>query len=284
MSLLQQKIAQLRANRGKSSLFWGGVNRLAPRCGRVFAYVPSAVHVCGGAVKGGKICLRLKSDDDPACKGHETGPVKVEDGTMYVRAAKGATLTSVYDSFSLSATKISQDLLDFLVNATVDDLAGVGPTSVSAFVQEHGCLNLGDMKEAQEANTAGANIPTMTPAKRRKDLESPNGTFSTLSDAVALIKDEILVVERHIESLGTGSSVGTRAREAEDNGDGNAVQIALEDLQTRVDHLTTLSVMTGESLSTLAETVVENRVEEDALQIRNVNRILALETSLGTRD
>ena len=62
------------------------------------------------------------------------------------------------------------------------------------------------------------------------------------------------------------------------------MQIALEDLQTHVDHLTTLSLMAGESLSTLAETVVENRVEEDALQIRNINRILALETSLGKRD
>ena len=167
----------------------------------------------------------------------------------------------------MSATKISQDLLDFLVNALVEDLAGVRPTSAFAFIQEHGCLNLEDMKEAQEANTAGANIPTMTPAKRRKDLESPNGTFSTLSEAVALLKDEILVVVGHVKSLGTGSSVGSRAREAEDNSDGNTVQIALEDLQTRVDHLTTLSVMAGESLSTLAETVVENRVEEDALQI-----------------
>ena len=58
----------------------------------------------------------------------------------------------------------------------------------------------------------------------------------------------------------------------------------LEDLQTGVDHLTTLSVMAGETLSTLAETVVENRVEEDALQIRNVNHILAVETALGTYD
>ena len=113
MSLLQQKIAQLRANRGKSSLFpdspggLGGGNPLAPRCGRVFAYVPSASHVCGGAVKGGKICLRLKSEDDPACKGHEPGSVKVEDGTMYVHAAKGPTLTTMYDSYSLSATTIS---------------------------------------------------------------------------------------------------------------------------------------------------------------------------------
>ena len=287
-SLLQQRLAQLRANRGKSSLFpespggFGGVDPLAPRCGRVFAYVPSAAHVCGGAVKGGKICLRLKSDQDAACKGHEQGQVKVEDGTVYVRAAKGPTLTSVYDSYALSAAKISQDLLDFLVNASVEDLDGVGPTSTFAFVQEHGCLNLEDMKEAQEANTTGASVPTMTPAKRRKDLESPNGTFSTLTDAVSLLKDEIAVVEAHVDSL--GNSVGARASEAEDNKDGRAGQIALEDLQTRVDHLTTLGLMTGESLSTLAETVVENRVEEDALQIRNVNRILALETSLGTRD
>ena len=158
----------------------GGVNPFAQRCGRVFAYVPSVAHMCGGAVKGGKIFLRLKSDDNPACKGHEPGPVKVEDGTLYLRAAKGPTVTSVYDLHSLSATKVSQNLLDFLVNATVEDLAGVAPTSVFAFVQEHGCLNLGDMKEAQEANTAGARLPTMTPAKRRKDLESPNGTLSTL--------------------------------------------------------------------------------------------------------
>ena len=34
----------------------------------------------------------------------------------------------------------------------------------------------------------------------------------------------------------------------------------------------------------LAKTVVENRVEEDALQIRNVNWILALETSIGQCD
>ena len=85
-------------------------------------------------MKGGKICLRLKSDDDPACKGHEPGPVKVGDGTLYLRAAKGPTLTSVYDSHSLSAAKISQDLLNFLVNTTVEDLAYLGPTSVFAFV------------------------------------------------------------------------------------------------------------------------------------------------------
>ena len=291
MSLLQQRLAQLRANRGKSSsLFpdslWGlgGVNPLAPHCRRVFAYVPSAAHMCGGAVKGGKICLRLKSDEDPACKGHEPGPVKVEDATVYLRAAKGPTLTSVYDSHSLAAGKLSQDLLDFLVNATVEDLADVGPTNVFAFVQEHGCLNLGDLKEAQEAHATGASLPTMTPAKRRKDLESPNGTFSTLLDALDLLKEEISVVMSHVESLGEGSSVESRAKEAEDNGDTKAVEIALEDLQTRVDHLTTLSVLAGESLSTLAETVVENRFEEDAVQIRNVNRILAVETSLGKRD
>ena len=195
----------------------------------------------------------------------------MEDGTTYMRAAKWPTLISVYDLYSLSATKISQDFLDFLVNTTVEDLAGVGPTSAFAFVQEHGCLNLGDMKEAQEANTTGASIPTMTPAKRRKDLESPNGRFSTLLDAVALLKDEILVMVGQIKTLGAGSSVGSRAREAEDNGDRNTVQIALEDLHTCMDHLITLSVMAGESLSTLAETVVENRVEEDALQIQNMN-------------
>ena len=120
MSYLQQKLAKLRANRGKSSLFpdspggLGGVNPLAPCCGWVFAYVPSASHMCGGAVKGGKICLWVKSDEDPACKSHELGSMKVEDGTMYVCAAKGPTLTTVYDSYSLSAAKISQDLLDFL--------------------------------------------------------------------------------------------------------------------------------------------------------------------------
>ena len=51
-----------------------------------------------------------------------------------------------------------------------------------------------------------------------------------------------------------------------------------------MDHLTTLSVMAGETLSTLAETIVENRVEEDTLHIRNVNRILALETAVRKRD
>ena len=111
----------------------------------------------------------------------------------------------------MSATKISQDLLDFLVNALVEDLAGVGPTSAFAFDQEHGCVNLEDIKEAQEASTAGASVPTMTPAKRRKDLESPSGIFSTLPDAVSLLKDEILVMMGHVESLGNGSSVGSRA-------------------------------------------------------------------------
>ena len=290
-SLLQQRLARLRASRGKSSSLFpdspgglGGVNPLAPRCGRVFAYVPSAVHVCGGSVKGGKICLRTKSDDDPACKGHEPGLVKVEDGTLYVRAAKGPTLTSVYDSYTLSAAKLSQDLLDFLVEATVEDLREIGPTGIFAFIQEHGCLNLSDFKDAQDADTAGARLPTMTPAKRKKDLESPNGTFSNLTDAMALLKEEVRIVMSHVESLGVGSSVGSRAEEVPENEEGNAVKIALEDLQTRVDHLTTLSVLAGESLGTLAETVVENRVEEDALQIRLVNRILALETSLGRRD
>ena len=290
MSYLQQKLAQLRANRGKSSLFpespggLGGGNPLAPRCGRVFAYVPSAAHVCGGAVKGGKICLRVKTDDDPACKSHAPGEIEVQDGTLFVRAAKGPSLTTVYDSYSLSAAKLSQDLLDFMVNASVEDLGDLGPTGVFAFVQEHGCLNLSDMRDAQKADAAGANLPTMTPAKRKQDLESPNGTFATLTDAVSLLKDEVKVVMDHVESLGVGSSVSSRADEAEDSGDGNAPTIALEDLQTRVDHLTTLSVMAGETLSTLAETVVENRLEEDAVQIRNVNRILGLETAIGKRD
>ena len=91
-------------------------------------------------MKGGKICLRLKSDDEPACKSHEEGSVKVEDGTVYVCIAKGPTLTTVYDLYSLSATKLSPDLLDFLVNASIDDLPGVGPTGAFAFVQEHGSL------------------------------------------------------------------------------------------------------------------------------------------------
>ena len=288
-SLLQQKLAQLRANRGKSPLFpdtpggLGGVNPLAPRCGRVFAYVPSASHVCGGAVKGGKICLRLKDENDPACKGHDSGSVKIEDATLFVRAAKGPALTTVYDSYTMSAGKLSQDLLDFLINANVEDLNGVGPTGTFAFVQEHGCLNLSDLRDAQAADAAGSRMPTMTPAKRKKDLESPNGTFSTLNDAISLLKEEIRVVLGHAESLG-GESIAARSREAEDSSDGNAMAIALEDLQTRVDHLTTLGLMAGETLTTLSETVVENRVEEDALQIRNVNRLLALETAVGSRD
>ena len=264
LSLLQQHIAQLCANCDKSSLLpdspgWlGGVNPLAPRCGQVFAYVPSASHMCEGAVKGGKIYLCLKSEEDPACKGHEPGVVKVDDGTLYVRATKGPTLTSVYNLYLMSAAKLRQDLLDFLVNATVEDLAGIGPTGVFAFVQEHGCLSLADLKDAQDADTAGSKIPTMTPAKRRKDLESPNETFSTLTDAVSLLKVEILVVIEHVEALGADSSIRSRAQEVEDSGRGNTVQVALEDLQTRVDHLTSLSVMAEESLATLAETAVDN--------------------------
>ena len=288
-SLLQQKLAQLREKRGKSSLFpdtpggLGGVDPLAPRCGRVFAYVPSASHVCGGAVKGGKICLRLKADDDPACKGHDSGVTKMEDGTLFVRAAKGPALTTVYDAYTLSTTKLSRDLLDFLVNANVDDLDGVDPTGAFAFVQEHGCRSLDDLRDAQAADTAGAKMPTMTPAKRKKDLASPTGTFSTLTDAVALLMEEVRIVLGHTEALG-GGSIAARSQEADDNVDGNGMAIALEDLQTRVDYLTTLGIMAGETVSTLSETVVENRVEEDALQVRNVNRLLALETSIGSRD
>ena len=75
---------------------------------------------------------------------------------------------------------------------------------------------------------------------------------------MALLKDKILVVIGHVKTQGAGSLVVSRAKEVEDNGDGKAVQIALEDLQTHLDHLTSvLSVMAGESLSTLAETVVE---------------------------
>ena len=195
-------------------------------------------------------------------------------------AAKGPALTSVYDSHTMSAAKLSQDLLEFLVNVTVEDLNGLGPSGIFAFIQEHGCLNLADFKDAQDADTAGARISTMTPAKCKKDLESPNGTFSTLTDAISLLKEEVLVVIGHVETLGTGSLVGSRAQEASDNEDGNAVEIVLEDLQTCADHLTTLSVMAGESLATLAEMVVENWVEEDSIQIRQVNHILALETSL----
>ena len=87
-----------------------------------------------------------------------------------------------------------------------------------------------------------------------------------------------------MEALGAGNSIGSRAQEVEDSGSVNAVQVALEDLQTHVDHLTSLSVMSGKSLSMLAEMVVENRVEEDALQVRQVNQILSLETSLGKCD
>ena len=120
-SILKQRIAQLQANCGKSSLFpdspggLGEVNPLAPRCGRVFAYGPSASHVCGGAVKGGKVCLRLKSEGDPACKGHEPGVVKVDDGTLYVRAAKGPMLTSVYDSYPYLCTQAFGWSKDFIL-------------------------------------------------------------------------------------------------------------------------------------------------------------------------
>ena len=84
---------------------------------------------------------------------------------MYVRAAKGPTLTSVYDSFLMSTTKLSQDFLDFLIEANVSDLDGVGPTGTFAFMQEHGCLTLDILKDAQEADSAGAKMPTTTPAK-----------------------------------------------------------------------------------------------------------------------
>ena len=68
------------------------------------------------------------------------------------------------------------------------------------------------MKNTQEADTAGAKLPTMTPAKHKKDLESPNGMISTLMDAVALLKDEILVVIGHVETLRAGSSMITVMR------------------------------------------------------------------------
>ena len=185
-------------------------------------------------MKGGKICLRVKSEEDPACKGHEPGEVRVENGTLYVCAAKGPALTSVYKSYLLSAAKLSQDLLDFLVNVNVEDLTGIGPTSIFAFVQEHGCLSLADLRDAQEADTVGSKIPTMTPAKRKKDLESPNGTFSTLTDTGSLLKEEVSAMIAHVEALGAGSSIRSRAQEVEDSGNGDAVQVALEDLQTCV--------------------------------------------------
>ena len=119
----------------------------------------------------------------------------------------------------MSAATIIQDLLDFLVTTSVEDLGDLGPTGIFAFVQEHRFLNLGDMKDAQEVDSARAELPNMTPAKRKQDLESPNGTFSTLTDTIALLKDEILVVIGHVKSLGAGSLVGSRAREAEDGGD-----------------------------------------------------------------
>ena len=116
-----------------------GVGRgyhLTPSWGQVLAHVPNASHICGGAVKGGKICLRLKSDDDPVCKGHEPGEATVEDSTLYVCTTKGPTLTTVYDSYSLSATKLSQDLLDFFIQPDAPDLGGIGPTVIFAFVQD----------------------------------------------------------------------------------------------------------------------------------------------------
>ena len=131
----------------------------------------------------------------------------------------------------------------------MEELNEIGPTGIFAFIQEHGCLNLTDFKDAQDADTAGSKIPTMTPAKRKKDLESPNGTFSTLMEAMSSLKDKVLRVLDHVETLGVGSLVGSRAQDMSDSGDGNGVEIALEDLQTRVNRLTTLSVMAGESLA-----------------------------------
>ena len=58
--------------------------------------------VCGGNVNGGKVCLK---SPDARCN-HKIKGAYVKKNTLYVRAAKGSQLTTVFGSYHLSTSNL----------------------------------------------------------------------------------------------------------------------------------------------------------------------------------
>ena len=93
---------------------------------------------------------------------------------------------------------------------------------------EHKCLTIADYQDANGADHAGTKIPAMTPTKRKKDLESPNGAFTNLTDAVGVLKAEIEAVLNHVETVGGGTSdISISAKESQDQGASNWMELAI---------------------------------------------------------
>ena len=105
MSASLLKLKQLREKRqslssSKSNILFSSPNvggggkgfPVEPNFGRVLALVNDAEAVCGGNINGGKVCLKSAN----ASCNHNIEGAYVKRDTLYVRAAKGAQLTTVF--------------------------------------------------------------------------------------------------------------------------------------------------------------------------------------------
>ena len=83
-----------------------------PSFGRVLALVNDKEAVCGGNVNVGKMCLK---SPDARCN-HKIKGAYVKKDTLYVRAAKGQQLTTVFGSYHLSTSNLKTDFVIIWLN------------------------------------------------------------------------------------------------------------------------------------------------------------------------
>ena len=219
-----------------------------PSFGRVLALVNDKEAVCGGNVNGGKVCLKPAN----ASCNHKVKGAYVKEDTLYVRAAKGAQLTTVFGAYHLLTSNLETDLVNYLVKLEEGEINGDAVTLFS-FIENNEINTVDDFKEAKERQKDMSKQPFKTPAVKRRNLDSQEDlkqeTVEVLGALTGLMKELVdnLGAETQAELESEGTLGGGTLLECTDAmaevitwkiNDEGPIRPLL-DIASRVDELTT---------------------------------------------
>ena len=220
--------------------------------------------------------------------------------TLYVRAAKGQQLTTVFGSYHLSTSNLETDLVNHLVKLEEEENQEDDAVTIFSFLKNNEIRTVDDFKEARERQRNMSKRQFKTPAvklRNRATQEDPKQESAEVLGALALLMKELvdeLVAETQMESeidttLGGGTLVERSVAMAEvvnwKPNDEGAIGPLL-DIASRVDKLTTSHFAMGETVDHLVSFVKLDIIddEQDAVQVAHLNRISALEVGIGLPD
>ena len=212
MSASLLKLKKLREKRqslstSKSNILFSSPNvggggkgfPVEPSFGRVLALVNDKEAVCGGNVNGGKVCLK---SPDARCN-HKIKGAYVKKDTLYVRAAKGSQLTTVFGPYHLSTSNLETDLVNYLVKLEEDEIQE-DAVPIFSFIKNNEIHTVDNFREARERQINTCKRQFKTPAVKMRNLVTQEDLKQKSAEALGALAG---FMKELLDELGAESQV-----------------------------------------------------------------------------